>query len=602
MCSKRRFSILLGTLFILSFSAAAGYSADKNNYQANNYLQLTADEIAAMEKQLRETAMTTWFDPLGRQPITYRQWLDGQGKPSPFNVKTALNSDKLRTGAHMAIIVNADLYDDILASLNQYIADISNEGYVVDVHTTSGGTPEDFRAFLQGLYNDGMEGCVLIGDLPIPWYETECDVNGTMTHQEFPIDLFYMDLDGIFYDIDTDGLYDTHYGSKYPEIWMGRLTASPLSYNGANEVDLLINYFNKNHQYRTGVLTTNNRALVYVDDDWESSSVIWDVHVGLSYDTRTLINDGATTISTDYEGRLDDNYEAILLAAHSSPYGHSFKIGSQWTGGYTGYYDIINIDPTAIFYNLFACSNCSYVSSNYMGGWYIFCQDYGLAAVGSAKTGAMLNFNYFYGPFGNCASIGIAFKEWFSAVASGGMTEDEICWHYGMTLLGDPTLAKNNRQALEITSSTLPAGRKYDSYSTELAAEGSIPPYTWELVAGSLPPGLSLNQENGTISGTPDEYGVFNFTVSVFDACTFSSYSDTIQIDLEIHPPCGDANLDDMRNILDIVMLINYIYKSGPAPDPITIADVNSDEAINILDVVYLINFVYKSGPDPECP
>lgn len=29
--------------------------------------------------------------------------------------------------------------------------------------------------------------------------------------------------------------------------------------------------------------------------------------------------------------------------------------------------------------------------------------------------------------------------------------------------------------------------------------------------------------------------------------------------------------------------------------------DVNSDETINILDIVYLINNIYKSGPDPNC-
>ncbi|MCP4706351.1 MAG: hypothetical protein GY865_17270, partial [candidate division Zixibacteria bacterium] len=55
-------------------------------------------------------------------------------------------------------------------------------------------------------------------------------------------------------------------------------------------------------------------------------------------------------------------------------------------------------------------------------------------------------------------------------------------------------------------------------------------------------------------------------------------------------------------NILDIVFLINYKYKSGPAPDPLESADVNSDTNVDILDIVYLVNFVYKSGADPDCP
>ncbi len=64
---------------------------------------------------------------------------------------------------------------------------------------------------------------------------------------------------------------------------------------------------------------------------------------------------------------------------------------------------------------------------------------------------------------------------------------------------------------------------------------------------------------------------------------------------------CGDTDGDHLINILDIVFLINYKYKSGSAPDPLESADVNGDILVNILDIVYLLNFKYKSGPDPEC-
>ncbi|MCP4706079.1 MAG: hypothetical protein GY865_15885 [candidate division Zixibacteria bacterium] len=66
-------------------------------------------------------------------------------------------------------------------------------------------------------------------------------------------------------------------------------------------------------------------------------------------------------------------------------------------------------------------------------------------------------------------------------------------------------------------------------------------------------------------------------------------------------PICGDANGDQYIDILDIVYLINYKYKSGPIPDPIEIADVNHDGLIDILDIVSLVNYKYKSGPEPDC-
>lgn len=65
---------------------------------------------------------------------------------------------------------------------------------------------------------------------------------------------------------------------------------------------------------------------------------------------------------------------------------------------------------------------------------------------------------------------------------------------------------------------------------------------------------------------------------------------------------CGDVNSDESVNILDVVFLINYLYKGGPPPYIMEAADVNNDEAINILDVVYLLNFLYKGGPPPMCP
>ncbi|MCP4566750.1 MAG: hypothetical protein GY841_04115 [FCB group bacterium] len=65
---------------------------------------------------------------------------------------------------------------------------------------------------------------------------------------------------------------------------------------------------------------------------------------------------------------------------------------------------------------------------------------------------------------------------------------------------------------------------------------------------------------------------------------------------------CGDANGDDAINVGDAVYLINYIFKSGPAPEPLEGGETNCDGAINVGDAVYLINYVFKSGPEPCCP
>lgn len=63
----------------------------------------------------------------------------------------------------------------------------------------------------------------------------------------------------------------------------------------------------------------------------------------------------------------------------------------------------------------------------------------------------------------------------------------------------------------------------------------------------------------------------------------------------------GDANTDGSINVADAVFLITYVFKSGPAPDPLDAGDADCDQNVNLADAVRIINFVFKSGPEPGC-
>ena len=54
-------------------------------------------------------------------------------------------------------------------------------------------------------------------------------------------------------------------------------------------------------------------------------------------------------------------------------------------------------------------------------------------------------------------------------------------------------------------------------YSSALVASGGVPPYTFSIISGSLPPGPSLNG-TGDLKGTPTTAGTFNFTAQVVDS------------------------------------------------------------------------------------
>ncbi len=68
---------------------------------------------------------------------------------------------------------------------------------------------------------------------------------------------------------------------------------------------------------------------------------------------------------------------------------------------------------------------------------------------------------------------------------------------------------------------------------------------------------------------------------------------------------CGDASGDREVSVGDAVHIITYIFKGGPAPDPLCMSDANGDDATDISDAVHLINYIFKSGPapvEPCCP
>jgi hypothetical protein len=79
-------------------------------------------------------------------------------------------------------------------------------------------------------------------------------------------------------------------------------------------------------------------------------------------------------------------------------------------------------------------------------------------------------------------------------------------------------------------SGELPKGINNIPYTTiTLNSSGGLAPYTYNLIKGSLPPGLTFNA--GTISGTPTRPGVYYFTIATTDSNSpnhFTIYNDYI--------------------------------------------------------------------------
>lgn len=415
---------------------------------------------------------TTWYSPDGDLPTMF----NGTNKASNvFSVELQypLNPAIETSGNCVYILVDSSVYSGLTSSLGQFTADLEVSGFSVELYSGSWGTPENTRSLLQSGLSHGLVGAILVGDIPFAWYEMDSQPAPWPVHEEFPIDLYYMDLDGIWSDSDYDGLYDRHTGQTAPEIWIGRLKASGFS---GDETTLLNNYFRKNHAYRTGTLSVPKRALVYIDDDWVSWAEQDNAAIKQVYSTTDLVKDEMTTNSEDYKNRLKQGYEWVHLRCHGSSGGHTFKVGSNNWDGTVSSTEYLSIDPPALFYQLFVCSGTRYIETQYLGGACIFADTYGVLALGSTKTGSMLYFNDFYGSLSTSDYVGAAFQEWFKKWG-----ESDPKWFYGLNILGDPTLSPANYGSLD-PKKALIIGEKLDSITEggngkDLVTE-IIPQYT----------------------------------------------------------------------------------------------------------------------------
>jgi hypothetical protein len=220
------------------------------------------------------------------------------------------------TVRRFGVFVNATLYEEIRDSIAQYLSDLESSGWYVVFYTIEGGTPQEAKELIAQEYQQGMVGCVLVGDTPVAWFE---DARGA--GNGWQIDLYYADMDGAWADQDGNGLFDEHVagsGDRAPEIWVMRLYATTLD---GDEVALMKNYFRKNHAYREGTLTLPARALDYMDDDWANRRAAMH-HL---YDDVTVVCDNQVTAAEDYLTRLIEGYSLIRLWAHSGADFHGFE-------------------------------------------------------------------------------------------------------------------------------------------------------------------------------------------------------------------------------------------------------------------------------------
>lgn len=357
-----------------------------------------------------------YIDARGRQPQSTRIDVEshrGAYTRAVLEAPVAMGTDAQK----VVLLVDAGVAAGIGEALSLFQADLAAEGYTVLVWMIDGGSASDIRADLQAEYALGsLSGAIAIGDIPTGWVE-----NG---FGQYPIDAYLMDMNGTWNDPDSDGLYNSYSGGA-PEIWVGRLTPTFLTFGGSEE--LLNAYFAKNHAYRTGMLPLPDRALAY-----EEAFTGLTNYLDLLYTDVTRKNNPAATNADDFKQELLNSYEWVHLISHSSPWGSSFHDGAPPEGGGTlNFFEVPPLDPQAFFYVLNCCSNGRWTEMDNLANTYIWTDSYGLAVLAQSKVDYTNDFQEYYQSLANGSNLGDAFRIWLS----GNMSMED-----GAVLFGDPTL------------------------------------------------------------------------------------------------------------------------------------------------------------------
>ena len=141
-----------------------------------------------------------------------------------------------------------------------------------------------------------------------------------------------------------------------------------------------------------------------------------------------------------------------------------------------------------------------------------------------------------------------------------------------LTAMQSYTISVGAAPPFSIATTSMPNAAQGSPYSFPFTAQGGVPPVKWAIIAGSLPPGLSLAPTTGQITGTPTTQGPFNFTLQATDS--------------SLLPPNGTAQVAQQPLTLTV----------GP-PNPLVISTTTLSSAESATD--YSVPIVSTGGVGP---
>ena len=161
-----------------------------------------------------------------------------------------------------------------------------------------------------------------------------------------------------------------------------------------------------------------------------------------------------------------------------------------------------------------AASGDLLVSSFWAGDWSTLTYPGGVPPVGSSPQ----TWRYQYSDTGLYNEAGVALALADQVAPSSGSYSNTFTPNTSIDDLVGAILGFQLPDVISLACPINNGGQIGQFYSGQLIVTGGVAPFTFSIISGSLPPGLSLNSMTGLISGTPTTAGSYPYEAQVTDS------------------------------------------------------------------------------------
>jgi len=358
----------------------------------------------------------------------------------------AINANPVDSRGKILIFVDTVTADALGVELVRLKNDLRGDGWwPIPFHTGPSSTVQSIKNQILASYNEdpaNVKAVLLLGSIPVPYSGNNAWDGHTPDHTgAWPSDAYYAELNGIWTDatvdnavpnraanknIPGDGKFDQSYLPSTVELQVGRVDFSKIdaaAFGAADHVGLMKRYLDKNHRWRIGDYTVENKALVDDNFGYFGGEAFGSNGFRNAY---PLVGESNIVETDFFEGTESQSY-LLGYGCGGGNYNGASGVGSSSNFAT----DSINV----VFSNLFG---------SYFGDWDFESNPFMPSAL--ASRGGILTCSWagrphhFYQALASGETIGYCTKETMNAQFNSAYPPSSGRGGAHVALLGDPTL------------------------------------------------------------------------------------------------------------------------------------------------------------------